>query len=98
MDQPLRHARSPSFLNSTEFPILQQAAHLRLKVALPKLPADLKIFVTEAGETVLHPVLAVPSGIVMHDWNAREVPLEQDDRDQGQVGLRFEPTALYPSH
>jgi hypothetical protein len=77
LDQPLRHARSPSFLNSTEFPILQQAAHLRLKVALPKLPADLKFFVTEAGETVPHPVLAVPSGIVMHDWNAREVPLEQ---------------------
>lgn len=44
---------------------------------MPKFPADLKILVAEAAETVPHPVLAVPSGIVMHDRNAREVPLEQ---------------------
>jgi hypothetical protein len=75
-DQPLGHARS-SPLNSTEFPILQQAAHLRLKVALSKLPADLKMLVAEVAETVPHPVLGVPSGFVTRDWNACEVPFKQ---------------------
>lgn len=75
-DQPLGHARSPP-LNSTEIPVLQQAAHLCLKVALSKLPADLKTLMAEAAKTVPHPVLAVPSGVVTHDRNVREVPFEK---------------------
>jgi hypothetical protein len=48
-----------------------------LKVALSKLPADLEILVAELAETIPHPVLAIPSGVVICDWNARELPLEQ---------------------
>lgn len=54
-----------------------QAAHPRLKVTLSKLPADLKTLVSKVAETLPHPVLAVPFGVVTRDWNAREVPLEQ---------------------
>lgn len=75
----MNHSGTPDLrlLNSTEFPVLQQAAHLRLKVALSKLPADLKTLVAEVANTVPHPVLGVPAGIVTRDRHACEMALEQ---------------------
>jgi hypothetical protein len=41
------------------------------------MPADLKTLAAEVVETVPYPVLGVPSGVVMRDWYACEVPLQQ---------------------